>query len=122
MKARSDVRRVLLATENGKTDVAKSYKQKVQDDWNQIDAAFAPLPEMSQRFVLQANKDRVHSLGLNCRVLKQEELDIVDRALAGGPKSIPSLDDNLIKTIEPHGVVVRDLANGLAESCNLPDE
>jgi methyl-accepting chemotaxis protein len=116
MKARSDVRRVLLATENGKTDVAKSYKQKVQDDWNQVDAAFAPLPEMSQRFVLQANKDRVHSLESELPGLKQEELDIVDRALAGGPKSIPSLDDNLIKTIEPHGVVVRDLANGLAES------
>ena len=116
MKARSDVRRVLLATENGKTDVAKSYKQKVQDDWNQVDAAFAPLPEMSQRFVLQANKDRVHSLESELPGLKQEELDIVDRVLAGGPKSIPSLDDNLIKTIEPHGVVVRDLANGLAES------
>jgi methyl-accepting chemotaxis protein len=116
MKARSDVRRVLLATENGKTDVAKSYKQKVQDDWNQVDAAFAPLPEMSQRFVLQANKDRVHSLESELPGLKQEDLDIVDRALAGGPKSIPSLDDNLIKTIEPHGVVVRDLANGLAES------
>jgi len=58
MKARSDVRRVLLSAEDGKTDLAKTYRQKVQDDWSQVNAAFAPLPEMSHRFVLQEQRPR----------------------------------------------------------------
>jgi methyl-accepting chemotaxis protein len=116
MKARSDVRRVLLSAEDGKTDLAKTYRQKVQDDWSQVNAAFAPLPEMSHRFVLQENKDRVNVLASNLPGLQQEEIDIVDAALAGGPKSIPALDESLVKNIEPHGVIARDAADGLVES------
>jgi methyl-accepting chemotaxis protein len=116
MKARSDVRRVLLSTENGKSDQAKAYSQKVREDWAQIDAAFAPLPEMSHRFVLQENKDRVNLLASELPGLQQEETDIVGEGLAGGPKSIPALDENLVKTVEPHGVVVRDAADGLVQS------
>ena len=83
MKARSDLRRVLLFVSDGKPDQAKAYKQKVQEDWNQINAAFAPLPEMSKRFVLQENKDRVAKLAAELPGLHQEQIDIAEAAGRG---------------------------------------
>jgi methyl-accepting chemotaxis protein len=115
-KTRSDIRRLLLSAENGKTDVAQANREKLQADWDQVDEAFAPLPEMSQRFVLQANKDRVQTLESELPSLKQEELAIADKALAAGPKSIPAIDEDLTKNVEPRATVARDAAGGLAES------
>jgi methyl-accepting chemotaxis protein len=116
MKARSDLRRVLLFVYDGKPDQAKVYKQKLQDDWKLANAAFAPLPEISKRFTLQENKDRVAKLAAELPGLQQEQMEIADEALAGGPKRIASIDDYLVKTIEPHGVVARDLIEGLGQS------
>ncbi|MGA7833517.1 MAG: methyl-accepting chemotaxis protein [Terracidiphilus sp.] len=116
MKARSDLRRVLLFVSDGKQEQAKVYKQKLQDDWKLLDAAFAPLPEMSKSFALQENKDRVAKLAAELPGLQQEQMEIADAALAGGPRRITAIDDNLVKTVEPHGVVARDLAEGLGQS------
>ena len=118
MKARSDLRRVLLFVADGKTDQAKVYKQKVRDDWTLVDAAFAPLPAMSQRFVLQANKDRVNKLVAELPGLHREQIDIADAALAGGQKGVTSIDDDLVSTVEPHGVVAREAAEGLVQSAS----
>ena len=48
MKARSDLRRVVLSVAVGKIDDAKTYRQKVEDDWTAIDADFAPLPKRAR--------------------------------------------------------------------------
>jgi methyl-accepting chemotaxis protein len=118
MKARSDLHQVLLFVADGKTDQARAYQKKVEDDWNQVNAAFAPLPEMSKRFVLQENKDRVAKLAAELPGLHQEQTDIAEEALAGGSKRMASIDDNFVKTVEPHGAVVRNAAEGLVQSAS----
>jgi methyl-accepting chemotaxis protein len=118
MKARSDTRRVLLFVADGKTDQAKVYKQKIEDDWTLVNTAFAPLPAMSQKFVLQANKDRVDKLAAELPGLHQAQIDIVDAAIAAGPKRITSIDDELVKSVEPRGVASREAAEGLVQSAS----
>ena len=116
MKASSDTRRALLSISIGETTEAETYKNKVEADWQLINASFADLPEMSKKFVLQENKDRVARLAVELPVLQREETRIVDEALAGGEKRIRAVDDELVKNIEPHGVVIRDIAAALTKS------
>jgi len=116
MKARSDVRRAVLFVATGKIDKAKVYKQKVEDDWTAIDSSFAELPTMSQKFVLQENRDRVTKLAAELPALHREQTAIVEAALAAGPKRITSVDDDLTNKVEPHGVAIRDVADALSQS------
>ena len=116
MKATSDTRRVLLLVADGMTDQAGAYKQRLQEDWNLVNSAFAPLPAMSGKFVLQANKDRVSKLAAELPRLQREQIDIVDAALAAGSRHVVSVDENLAKNVEPHGIVVRDTVEELVQS------
>jgi len=118
LKSRSDVRRVLLFVSDGQTDKAKTYQQKVEVDWTATTSAFAELPTMSSRFVLQENKDRVAKLAVELPVLHAEETAIVEAALSGGERRIASVDGDLTKTVEPHGAAVRETAVALAQSMN----
>ena len=88
MKARSDVRRVLLFVADGKTEAARTYRQKVDEDWEEIDGAFAPLPGLSRGFVVEAHKDRVARMAIELPALRQEQTGIVAEAIAAGPAHI----------------------------------
>jgi methyl-accepting chemotaxis protein len=116
MKARSDLRRVLLFVSDGKMDKAAAYKQKVEEDWTEINTAFAPLPEGSRKFVLQENKDRVAKIATELPLLHQEQVAIAQEAMSGGAKRIASVDEELVATVEPHGAQVRDLSDALTAS------
>jgi methyl-accepting chemotaxis protein len=116
LRSRSDLRRVVLFVATGKTDKARAYKQQLDQDWTGIDSDFSELPEMSHHFVLQENKDRVAKLETELPLLHQEQNDIVDRALAEGPKGVASVDDDLVKNVEAHGVAIRELCEGLSGS------
>ena len=117
MKSRSDTRRVVLFVATGKPDQAKAYKQKVDQDWIAINSEFSDLPEMSKRFVLQENKDRVAKLAAELPVLHQEQTDIMAAALEAGPRGIDSVDDDLAKNVEVHGVAIREVIEALSQSC-----
>jgi HAMP domain-containing protein len=116
LRSRSDLRRVVLFVATGKTDKARAYKQQLDQDWTGINSDFSELPEMSRHFVLQENKDRVSKLETELPLLHQEQNDIVDRALAEGPKGAASVDDDLVKNVEAHGVAIRELCEGLSGS------
>jgi len=116
MKARSDDRRVLLFVMDGKLDQAREYRQKLVDDWTAVNADFAGLPEMSQHFVLQENKDRVARLAAELPSLQQEQIEYADRALAVGPKGIVAVDNEMVKTAEAHGSSVREISFALTDS------
>jgi len=116
MKARSDVRRAVLFVFSGKMDAAKEYKQKIEDDWAATDADLATLRQLSPTFVLQANRDRVSQLAVELPRLHEEQDAIVDAALAGGRSRIASVDEELVKNCEPHGVAVRQIAETLGHS------
>jgi methyl-accepting chemotaxis protein len=116
MKARSDSRQTLLLVAVGKMDKAREYDRKVQEDWTTINAEFGPLPEMSKGFVLQENKERVARLAAELPGLQKEQTALVDAAVIAGPKRLLAVDEQLISTVEPHGVVVRDVAGALSKS------
>ncbi len=116
LKTRSDTRRVVLYVATGRMEKAKAFKQNVDQDWAAVNSDFADLPEMSKHFVLQENKDRVARLETELPLLHQEQLDIIATALAGGPKGIESVDDNLAGNVEAHGAAVREIIEGLSGS------
>jgi methyl-accepting chemotaxis protein len=116
MKSRSDVRQVLLFVAMDNMEQARVYSQKVSEDWVAINGQFTELPRLSKGFVLQENKDRVASLAAELPGLQKEQTDIVEAALSAGPKRLLPVDQELVKTVEPHGVVVRDIAGALSES------
>ena len=115
-EARSHARRVVVFVAGGKVDQAKDYQQKLGEDWNTINAEFAPLPEMSSRFVLQENKDRVAKLAVELPALQRAETETVADALAAGPRRIASVDAALTNIIEPQGAATRTIAAELAKS------
>jgi methyl-accepting chemotaxis protein len=116
MKARSDVRRVLLFLADGKPDKAKTYQGKVEDDWRDINTSFEPLHALSARFVLQEDTDRVDKLSTELPLLHGEQTAIVEKALATGSKHVSAIDDELVKTVEPHGVAIREVAEAFSKS------
>ncbi|MGA2849358.1 MAG: methyl-accepting chemotaxis protein [Terracidiphilus sp.] len=116
MKARSDVRQAFLFVATGKMEQARGYDKKVAEDWAAINSSFADLPRLSKSFVLQENKDRIAKLATELPLLQKDQMDLVNAVLAGGQKRIGPLDDELVKTVEPHGVVVRDLAYGFTDN------
>jgi methyl-accepting chemotaxis protein len=116
LKSRSDTRRVVLFVATGRLDKAKAYKLNVDQDWTAINAEFSELPEMSKRFVLQENKDRVAKLAAELPVLHQEQADVIAAALAAGPRGIAAVDDDLTQNVEVHGAVVREAIGALSQS------
>ena len=116
MKARSDTRQVALLVSSGQMDSAKEYQTKVSDDWDGINNEVAKLTILSRRFVLPQNRDRVTRLTAELPVLQKEQTEIVAQFLSAGPKHIAPLELELFKTIEPHGVVVREIAAALTRS------
>jgi methyl-accepting chemotaxis protein len=119
MKSRSDVRQTLLFVAMDDMENARGYRQKVSEDWVAINEQFAELPQLSKVFVFQENKDKVASLAAELPGLQKEQMDIVGAALAAGPKRLVPVDQELVKTVEPHGVAVRDVAASLSK--NLTD-
>ncbi len=115
-KPRSDVRRVMLYMSIGKTEEARQYQQKLEADWKLVDAAFAPLPEMSQRFSSQEDKERVARLAVELPILHQEQTAIVAAALAAGQDKIAAINSELERDIEPHGAAAGAAAEGLGQS------
>jgi methyl-accepting chemotaxis protein len=116
LKTRSDTRRIVLFVATGRPEKAKTYKQNVDQEWAAIDTEFADLSEMSKRFVLQENKDRVAKLATELPALHQEQNEIIANALAGGPGRIASVDDDLAQNVEAHGVAIREVIEALSES------
>jgi len=114
-KARGDVRQAFLFIATGQADQARGYDKKLDEDWATINAQFAELPRLSKTFTRQENRDKVASLAIELPRLEKEEKDIVDAAMAAGTKRIMPVDDELVKIVEPHGVVVRDIAAALAK-------
>jgi methyl-accepting chemotaxis protein len=116
MKARSDTRRILLFVADNKIDQATAYKVKLEEDWGEINSASAELQGLSQKFVLQSNKDKVAQLASELPVLHREQSDIAAAAVAGGARRIASADDVLVKTGEAHGASIRNISYDLTES------
>ncbi|MGA3132508.1 MAG: methyl-accepting chemotaxis protein [Terracidiphilus sp.] len=115
-KDRGDLRRVVLFVGDGNLDKAKTYRQKVLDDWSEVDTAFAALPEMSKSFVLPENKDRVAKLAAELPELEKEQKSFADATIVGGPKGARNADGTLVKDIEPLGAELRDTGEKLANS------
>ena len=59
---------------------------------------------------------RVSQLAVELPRLHEEQDAIVDAALAGGRSRIASVDEELVKNCEPHGVAVRQIAETLGHS------
>ncbi len=116
MKARSDVRRVLLFVSDGNMAKANTYKEKVDEDWEEVNSALAILSTLSNKFVLRQDRVDVSELATELPLLHQEQNNIVQAALAASPRRIPSIDEQLVNTVEAHGVKVRDLAEALMSS------
>ena len=114
MKSRSDVRQTFLFVAMDNMEQARAYRQKVNDDWVAINGQFADLPRLSKGFVLQEDKDRVATLAAELPGLQREQMDIVEAALAAGPKRILQVDQELVKNVEPHGVALREVAAALS--------
>ena len=116
MKARSDARRLVLDAAAGNMEGAKAYKGNIEEDWKTINHDFAELELLSKSFSLQENKDRVAKLSKELPALQKEQLEIAEAALATDPKGVLSVDNVLRKTVEPHGVAVREILEKLMDS------
>ena len=113
MKARSDIRRVLLFVAEGKDDQAIVYKGKLEEDWVGINAALSDLQGLVPKFSHQSNKDKIAQLTLELPLLHHEQSDIAGIAIAGGPTRIASADVVLVKISEAHGVALRAISDDM---------
>lgn len=115
-QAKSELRAVLLAVHRGDTEAARASKQRFEDGWKEIDTVFAPLPEMSKKFVLQANKDRVAKLAAELPEIQREEAGIIDNALASGSKRIVAIENDYVKRVQPRGDALMHVTEELHDS------
>lgn len=112
----SEIRATLLAVRRGDAESAEASKQRFEEGWKNINAAFAPLPEMSKQFVLQANKDRVASLATDLPELQRIEAEIIEDAHRGGAGHVTSVESAFNKKVKPRSDAVIEIINGLNES------
>jgi len=115
-QARSEVRAVLLAVRRGDMELARAGKKRFEEGWKETNAAFAPLPEMSNRFVLQANKDRVARLATELPEIEREETEIIDNAMRGGAGRVTSVESDYIRRVKPRGDAAMEFLDGLNAS------
>lgn len=115
-QAKSEVRAVLLAVRRGDTETAKASKKRFEDAWKETSNAFAPLPEMSKRFVLQVNKDRVARLTVELPEIEREEAEVIDDALRVGMGRIAVVENDYARRVKPRADAVMEFIDGLNDS------
>ncbi|MBS1802413.1 MAG: hypothetical protein JST28_03565 [Acidobacteria bacterium] len=115
-QTRSEVRAVLLAVHRGDLEAAKAGKRRFEEGWAETNAAFAPLPEMSKRFVLQANKDRVAKLAVELPEIKREEAEVIDNALRAGGGRLTPVETDFARRVKPRAEAVMESIDGLNDS------
>jgi len=114
--AKSEVRAVFLAVRRGDISSARASRQRFQEAWKEINSTFAPLPELSKGFVLQANKDRVARLATELPRIEREETAIIDESLAGNQRRIAAVENDYLNRVEAIGDAVMAVSDELGGS------
>ncbi len=115
-RAKSEIRAVFLDVRRGDLKSAQLSKQRFEDAWKDLNGAFAPLPELSKSFVLQANKDRVARLADELPKMEREEGTIIAEAIAGGQRRITAVENDYRTRVQPSGDAVMTVTDELGDS------
>jgi methyl-accepting chemotaxis protein len=118
-QSKSEIRAVLLAVRRGDTEAARRAKLRFEAGWKETNSVFAPLPEMSRNFTLQANKDRVAKLATVLPEVQREEAAIIVAAMAGGTRRVAAVEDDYLKRVEPQSDSIMEVVDALDDSVTM---